>query len=250
MKSLYDKCKKAKALSKKFGYKLFIMTGNIANADTYRWICENIPEIDYIRVGIGGGSGCITTSNTAIHYPQASLIEECYCVKKLLSAESKLDFPKIVADGGIRNYDHVIKALALGADYVMIGSVLSMCVESAGEKSTDIDSYYKLEMDEYENWWGYTRDSDEKKFIGYLDVKFFGMASADGQRAISGEKTKTSEGITKWLPVKFTLKGWTENMASYLRSAMSYAGCYDLEAFIGETMLIVNSPAEIQSVNK
>ena len=226
------------------------MTGNIANADTYRWICENIPEIDYIRVGIGGGSGCITTSNTAIHYPQASLIEECYCVKKLLSAESKLDFPKIVADGGIRNYDHVIKALALGADYVMIGSVLSMCVESAGEKSADIDLYYKLEMDEYENWWGYTRDSDEKKFRGYLDVKFFGMASANGQKSISGEKTKTAEGITKLLPVKYTLKGWVENMTSYLQSAMSYTDCENIKEFIGKPTLIVNSISEIGAVNK
>ena len=76
------------------------------------------------------------------------------------------------------------------------------------------------------------------------------MASADGQKAINGEKTKTSEGITKWLPVKYTLKKWTENMVSYLRSAMSYTNCRDLDSFIGETMLIVNSPQEVAAVNK
>jgi hypothetical protein len=63
MKSLYDKCVKAKNLAKDNSYRLTIMTGNIANAETYRWICDlnytaNASIIDFIRVGIGGGSGC------------------------------------------------------------------------------------------------------------------------------------------------------------------------------------------------
>ena len=78
---------------------------------------------------------CITTSNVSIHYPQASLIDECYNIKKQLLLETEDILPKIIADGGIRNYDHVIKALALGADYVMIGSLFAQCIESAGEKT-------------------------------------------------------------------------------------------------------------------
>ena len=68
MKSLYDKCKQAKELARDNNYKLTIMTGNIANPQTYEWICSNavysdkegynVSVIDYIRVGIGGGSGC------------------------------------------------------------------------------------------------------------------------------------------------------------------------------------------------
>jgi len=68
MKSLYDKCIIAKQKAEEFGYKLTIMTGNIANPKTYEWICKNATyktndnkkkcAIDYIRVGIGGGSGC------------------------------------------------------------------------------------------------------------------------------------------------------------------------------------------------
>ena len=63
MNSLYTKCAKAKELSNKLGYKLTIMTGNIANPDTYKWICDfniryKMRVIDFIRVGIGGGSGC------------------------------------------------------------------------------------------------------------------------------------------------------------------------------------------------
>ena len=90
----------------------------------------------------------------------------------------------------------------------------------------------------------------EKKYIGPIDVKFFGMASADGQKSISGEKTKTAEGITKWLPVKYTLSGWVENMISYLCSAMSYCNCFTLEQFIWKQKLIPNSISEIQAVNK
>jgi len=251
---------------------------------------------------------CITTSNVSIHYPQASLIDECYKEKKNAKTlrddlgEPKFDeslFPKIIADGGIRNYDHVIKALALGADYVMIGSVFAQCMESAGVKSNKeinqkislrfpIERYKDFEIDQNGNWWAYYIDEfvaessktwkdeydkfddketagakiaamkyeerlnslHERKFIGHIDVKFFGMASADGQKSINGEKTKTAEGITKYLPVLYTLNGWTKNMISYLCSAMSYTDCKTLEEFIGKPKLIVNSISEIHAVNK
>lgn len=331
MRSLYEKCIHAKELAIEYEYVLTIMTGNIANPKTYEWICRNARyknikngksglAVDYIRVGIGGGHGCITTSNTSAHYPQASLINECKQIKDKLLNETddthpsyhkpifnSEDFPKIVADGGIRNYDHVIKALALGADYVMIGSLFAQCIESAGEKtikplntklplrftieqykdfSVDTKGYVKgYYTDDFINnnikpWkWKlmdaednvkngkYTKDSSEyklavleydnklnelkkQKMIGQIDVKFFGMASADGQKSISGEKTKTAEGITKWLPVKYTLAGWVENMISYLRSAMSYTDCKTLKEFIGKPELIVNSISEIQAVNR
>ena len=326
MKSLYKKCIKAKELSIQYGYKLVIMTGNVANPNTYKYICtraiylnddihEYLPAIDYIRVGIGGGFGCLTASNCSIHYPQASLIDKCKAVKNELENEEirisfresekkyKHDLPKIVADGGIRNYDHVIKALALGADYVMIGSVFAKCIESAGEKTYknsnqklplrfQTERYKDFYKDDKGNWWGHYTDDFIKhslkpcqdeidkykkdiehistdlylnaykryedqlkdlvcdKFIGFVDVKFFGMASSDGQIAINGEKTKTAEGITKYLSVEYTLSGWVENMVSYLRSAMSYTNCKTLKDFIGKPTLIVNSISEIQVVNK
>ena len=251
---------------------------------------------------------CITTSNTSIHMPQATLISECKKIKDSLIINKYVrNKPAIVADGGIRNYDHVIKALALGADYVMIGSLFAQCIESAGEKSTrsvsekvplkfHIERYKDFSVDAKGNWSAYYNDGGiekiikpwkdamekdkkdleenkyphaqsnyeyskkkynekleelkEQKFIGPINVKFFGMASADGQKAIDGEKKKTAEGITKYLPVKYTLSGWTENMISYLRSAMSYTDCKTLKEFIGKPTLIVNSISEIQSVNK
>jgi len=298
MESLYSKCYEAKKLAIENNYELTIMTGNIANPETYAWICNfnrlcGDTIIDYIRVGVGGGSGCITTSNVSIHYPQASLIDECYKVKRsLLTLHDNLGepkynkalLPKIVADGGIRNYDHVIKALALGADYVMIGSLFAQCIESAGEKFVE-DGKTPIKIDEYENfvccngesWKGILNEITLKNkylqifngnnknldkninifkknygedILGKIYVKFFGMASSDGQKSISGEKTKTAEGITKYLPVKYTLKGWVDNMISYLRSAMSYTNCSTLDEFIGTPDLIINSISEIHAVNK
>ena len=267
MKSLYEKCLIAKTYAIDNNYKLTIMTGNIANPETYKWIVkyndgyEKI--IDYIRVGIGGGSGCITTSNVSIHYPQASLIDECYKIKKHWKKYTSRDIvPEIVADGGIRNYDHVIKALALGADYVMIGSLFAQCIESAGIKymgmpnnspmKFNYDAYVaeSLYIDSNGNWIGRIKQLRDEDYIGELNVKFFGMASADGQKSISGKKTKTSEGITKYLTVKYTLSGWVKNMISYLQSAMSYTDCKTLDEFIGKPKLIPNSISEIQAVNK
>jgi len=310
MESLYKICSLAKYYALKHNYILVIMTGNIANPDTYKWICEfnyknDYKIIDYIRVGIGGGSGCITTSNVSAHYPQASLINECYKYKKYyLNYTYKDVCPKIVADGGIRNYDHVIKALALGADYVMIGSLFAQCIESAGEKydgthtKFDVNDYKSLrienggvfgyltedgmkkklvELEEKKNT-GYYRkyipletlalreeaaieymdhlyDNDylnlsKERYLGQCTVKFFGMASKDGQISISGEKTKTAEGITKYLDVKYTINGWVENMIAYLRSAMSYCDSLTLNEFIGKQDLIPNSISEINAVNK
>ena len=68
---------------------------------------------------------CTTSANASIHYPMASLIYECNRIKQ----DNAYDC-KIVADGGFKNFADIIKALALGADYVMLGGILNKCLES------------------------------------------------------------------------------------------------------------------------
>lgn len=292
MKSLYDACIKAKETADKYGYEIIIMTGNIAKPATYEWICEHATyirnidgdkyldtAIDYIRLSVGSGLGCITASNSGTYYPIATLIDECYQIKKTYQNTFIRKFPKIVADGGIRDYRDVNKALALGADYVMIGSLLSQCLESAGEKYDknnkiiDVNNFKSLipdvEQDGIILFKGYYTDDyinelmqsvyyDYDEFLeNYKDVqkielkvKFFGMASKDGQILMYGKKIKTAEGKTQILPVKYILSGWVENMIHYIKSAMSYTNCKDIKDFIGETELIVNSISAINSVNK
>lgn len=126
MDKLINMCKEAKH---KYKDNLIIMTGNIANPKTYETYCE--AGIDFVRCSIGSGSCCTTASNTAVHYPIASLIDDIYTIKEIRESYNKF-CTKIIADGGIRNYNDVIKALALGADYVMIGGLFASFIESAG----------------------------------------------------------------------------------------------------------------------
>ena len=125
MSKVLDLCKKIKSI---YGKSIELMSGNIANPDTYSDYCN--AGIDYVRCSIGSGAGCLTTSNTGIHYPIASLLEEINNRKAILGTKATT---KIIADGGIRNYSDVIKALALGADYVMIGGLFTSILESASE---------------------------------------------------------------------------------------------------------------------
>ena len=271
MAKLYDTCKKAKRISSDKPYMLNIMTGNINNPKTYDWIRrlnngfyekygQNRMVIDYIRLGIGGGGACRTTPQTGIHIGQATLIDECNRIRHKYEGHC---CPKIIADGGIKSFGDVVKALALGADYVMIGSLFAKTIESAGVKtlspltpdfelpSQSIDDYIDFDYDNENNIWNAVYKHNGKRYtFGEIDVTFFGMASGNGQRSMNGEKTKQSEGTTKTLKVDFTLEKWSNLMAGCIKSAMSYCNSYKLRDFIGKQELVVLSQNEIESLNK
>lgn len=290
MKSLYETINQAKELSRANGYNLIIMTGNIANPETYEWICRNA-EVDYIRLSIGSGANCITATQSSIYYPIATLIDECYKIKcKILSTSkdqhdcfgittpyhSEIDVadnfncikykskPYIVADGGVRGYADVIKALGLGADYVMIGSVFTKLFESAGPLEinkfvTDFDNKTGIVTLDYDdtpiNIWDINTSEETKRNIindfGPFFKESYGMSTKKAQRLINpNAKTKTSEGCYKTVEVKETIYQWTDNMISYLKSAMSYTNKRVLSQFIGKVDMIVNSNSSIMSVNK
>lgn len=290
MHSLYKATWEAKRLAENFEYKVTIMVGNIANPETYRWICLNT-HVDYVRLAIGSGANCITSSNVGIHYPIASLVSKCAEIKEELQGE--MDYyepgteyvdvkclPAIVADGGIKNYSDVIKALALGADYVMIGSLFSKLLESAAEmviESKDTIQYPAIFNHEtgkivyYTNYnydgksiniWNGNTEEEKRGFlrtVNRVTKKLIGMSTKEAQIAIgraledpvelSGDMLKTSEGITTFVECKYTLNQWLDNMIDYLRSGMSYCNCHTLDEFKHNCDLVVNSLAEIQAVN-
>ena len=255
MKKIFDLAKKAKDI---WGDKLVLMGGNIANPETYEHYAKS--GFSFVRCGIGGGRACITSTQTSIHTPLASLIHETAEVKKKLLflkdnndnyIYDEKDLPKIIADGGIRNYSDIIKALALGAEYVMVGSVFTKMLESAAPKRSDMIGEVTDEMimsDDIKYINGQWTLGDEG--LGDIYATFYGMASREGQIALNGSKTKTSEGLKTNLKVEYTMSGWYRNFTDYLRSAMSYVGTKHLDFFSLRATVIINSPNAVNAVNK
>lgn len=259
MGCLFDLAKEAKAM---YGDDLILMGGNIANPETYAEYAKS--GFQYVRCGIGGGCGCLSTSNTGIHMPMASLIDGTYEFKKSIAQKWECDentLPKIIADGGIRNYSDIIKALALGADYVMVGSVFAKMLESAAPKtwngvdhniripsSTKFSDFSDIRQTENGSWEGQLNGN--RVFLGNIKAVFYGMASREGQIALNGSKTKTSEGVKKTLEVEYSMKTWVENFTDYLRSAMSYTNSMTLNEFKEQTNVIINSQNAVNAVNK
>lgn len=231
MQRLFDVSKTIKE-----NYQVELMIGNIANPQTYEKYCEI--GVDYIRVGIGGGSACTTSANVAIHYPMASLINECNFYKKNFQNPTK-----IIADGGFKNFSDIIKALALGADYVMLGGLLNKSLESCGSTfMKDLQNqYYQVDLEKATH--AFTAGMPVYKY-------YRGMSTKEVQKSWNRQELKTGEGISKYNLVEYTLSGWCENFTDYLKSAMSYCGSDSLANFIGEAEFITITQNAFSRFNK
>ena len=251
MKKLIDLCKYAK---NRFRNKIIIMAGNVANPLVYYDYAY--AGIDYIRLSIGSGSACTTAANAAIYTPMASLIDECVSIKKIVERDRNnyKSIPKIIADGGFNNYDDIIKALALGADYVMCGKIFAQCEEACGEKLQKFlysDGTYKylnhydaIKAKEYMNKANYfsnalsakidiNKTSEPYPITAFNEIyrNYYGMSTKKAQKEMGKENLHTSEGIEKMVTVEYSLLGWIDNFIDYLRSAMSYCNVTTLDAF-------------------
>jgi GMP reductase len=210
-----------------------LMIGNIANPETYK-IYADI-GVHYVRIGIGAGSACLTSANSSVHYPMASLIFDTYQIKK-----SKNYQTKIVADGGFSNFDDIIKAIVLGADYVMIGSLLNKALES--------DSYpYLFKIFKIKNYF-LAKFLFEHKFPLYK--KHIGMSTKYIQKIWGNKNLKTSEGIVRWNKVQFLYSKWINNFNSYLKTAMSYTNSKTIEEFRENTKFIFITNHSYNRFNK
>ena len=193
---------------------LAIMVGNIANPKTYDEICKNYSDsVQFIRVGIGGGSGCTTSVQTGVHTSLPYLITEINKIKK-----SYANKHLVIADGGVNTIDRAIKCLALGADYVMMGSMFANC----------------------------------KEVGNYNEVKneYYGQSSIRGQLDRFGEIRSNPEGLEKIVEINTTLNEVCSKFDAALRSAMSYCNAKTLEEFIGKPKIEYQTLKEFENYMK
>lgn len=232
MKKLYETAKRIKE-----NFNVILMIGNIANPETYKLYSEI--GVDYIRCGIGGGSACTTSSNGAIHYPMASLIQECYEISKDLETPSK-----IIADGGFKKFPDIIKALAVGSHSVMLGGIINKSLESCSPcyiYDDNSEKYKEVSLTEAKSYME----------IGKDVFKYFrGMSTKEVQSKWGKKKIKTAEGITKYNKVEYSIHGWLENFSDYLKSNMSYCNKRTIDDYRGKVDVRFITPEAYDRFNK
>ncbi len=202
-----DMCERIK---NKYNFK--VMVGNVASGVTLKNIVE--AGADAIRVGIGGGSMCTTSIQTGIGIGQVSSVLDVYFARK----KDNLNI-NIIADGGIKSPGDVAKAIAIGADSVMLGRMLSGTKETPGEVI---------------------------KYDGQLWKKYRGSASF-------GVKMKGEfiEGEETMVPYKGTVKSVINSISDGLRSSMSYLNCDTLDQLRNtESFTILSNSSYIERLPK
>lgn len=254
MAPLYDVCKKLKKL---YGNKIIIMTGNIATPEAYSFYVD--AGIDYVRCFIGAGSRCTTACNVSVFYPKATLLDELNQERIKWENNHDCEAPtKLIADGGISNFDDIQKCLGLGADFVMCGNIFAKSEEACGDvfymdpnnpNNRYTKPQYNAAIKYLKNILQQSKEETEieesKTELNYLSTfklyrEYFGMSCKIAQKITGGDGNKTAEGISRPIPVEYPIAKWTDNMQSYLRSTMSYAGCYDLDEFKNNCEFIIS----------
>ena len=172
------------------GDAVHIMAGNVATLEGFNDLADW--GADSIRVGIGGGSICSTRIQTGHGVPTFQSILDC--------AHSDRD-AKLIADGGIKNNGDIVKALAAGADFVMLGSMLAGTSQSPGEIFHSKNKKYKV---------------------------YRGMASKAAQDDWRG-KSSAPEGVSTTIPFKGDVKNILVAMKGNIQSGFSYTGAKCIE---------------------
>ena len=179
---------------------LQVIAGNVATAAGAEALID--AGADCVKVGIGPGSICTTRIVAGIGVPQITAVYDAAC------AAAKHGVP-IIADGGIKYSGDIVKALAAGANVVMLGSLVAGCKESPVE---------------YELYQG--RQFTVYRGMGSLAA--MGKGSADRYFQSDARKL-VPEGVEGRVPFKGPLADTIYQMIGGLRSGMGYTGCASIE---------------------
>lgn len=199
-----------------------VIAGNVATADAVKCLIKY--GADAVKVGIGPGSICTTRVIAGVGVPQLSAIYECSKIAK------KFKTP-IIADGGVRYSGDIAKAIAAGADSVMLGGLLAGTDEAPGE----------VELFEGRSYKSY-------RGMGSIGA----MQSGSKDRYFQDHTTETKklipEGIEGRVPYKGTMRSILHQLMGGLRSSMGYLGCKNITNMKTKAGFIkISSSSKIES---
>lgn len=192
-----------RAIKEKYPH-IDVVVGNIATGDAAKFLVEN--GADGVKVGIGPGSICTTRVIAGVGVPQLSAV---YDVAKALAGTGV----PLIADGGIRYSGDIVKAIAAGANSVMLGGMLAGVDETPGDTIIYNGRKYK-----------------SYRGMGSLEAMEKGSKDRYFQGNETDAKKLVPEGIAARVPYKGSLFEVVYQMLGGLRSGMGYCGAKDIEA--------------------
>jgi IMP dehydrogenase len=204
---------------KKESNRVQVIAGNVATADGTKALID--AGADAVKVGIGPGSICTTRVVAGVGVPQLTAIMDAVEVAR------KQDVP-VIADGGIKFSGDMVKALAAGADCVMIGALLAGTDEAPGETFLYQGRTYKA-----------------YRGMGSVGAMARGSADRYFQQEVKDTLKLVPEGVEGQVPYKGPVDGVLHQLVGGLRAGMGYLGAADLKALRERARFIRVSAAAV-----
>lgn len=207
-------------IKKNYGDKVKVGAGNVVDAEGFRFLAD--AGADFVKIGIGGGAICITREQKGIGRGQATALIEV-CEERDRYFEETGIYVPVCSDGGIVHDYHMTLALAMGADFMMLGRYFSRFDESPTNKLFVNGSYVK-------EYWG--EGSNRARNWQRYDM--------GGDKKLSFE-----EGVDSYVPYAGSLKDNVTRSLSKVRSTMCNCGCLNIPDFQKNAKLTLVSSTSI-----
>jgi IMP dehydrogenase len=202
---------------------LELIAGNVATPEAVKALVDQ--GVDAVKIGVGPGSICTTRIVAGVGVPQLTAIMTC-------SEEAAKHGVPIIADGGIKYSGDITKAIAGGADSVMIGSLFGGTEESPGETILFQGRTYKV-----------------YRGMGSIEAMKEGSKDRYFQAEVKTENKLVPEGVVGRVPYRGPLTAVIYQLIGGLRSGMGYLGCEDIEQLQVKSRFMQVSPAGLKEAH-
>jgi IMP dehydrogenase len=194
-----------------------LVAGNIATAEAAKALAD--AGADAVKIGMGPGSICTTRIISGVGVPQISAIMEC--------AQALKGSPvKVIADGGIKFSGEVVKAIAAGADTVMMGSMFAGTEEAPGQTILYQGRSYKT-----------------YRGMGSVGAMKLGSRDRYGQGSVNDASKLVPEGIEGRVPYKGSISSTIFQLTGGLRAGMGYCGVKTIEELKSSSRFVRITPS-------